>query len=127
MNATATHRVDLGLAAWLGLGFTEDLDQHLQEALGGVSVLGAVVRVELGHRERTRTFIVEQRAQYLAACTQRWGGSTIRVLGERRVEESTRSTSKWTAKPSQAPSGVTLRVCDGAAAVKLVGRQGRCG
>jgi len=69
------------------LGFAEDLDQDLQEALGGVPVLGSVVRVELGYRERTHTPIARQRAQYLAVCPQRWGGAAIRVLRQRRVEE----------------------------------------
>lgn len=69
------------------LGFAEDLYQDLQEPLGGIPVRGSVVRVELGYRERGGTFIAEQRAQYLAACPQRWGGAAIRVLRQRRVEE----------------------------------------
>jgi hypothetical protein len=47
----------LGLTALLG--FAEDLDQDLQEAPGGVPVLGSVVRIELGYRERTHAFIAE--------------------------------------------------------------------
>jgi hypothetical protein len=38
-----------------------------------------VVRVELGYRERARTFIAEQHAQYLAACLQ--------PLAQARVEQ----------------------------------------
>jgi hypothetical protein len=61
------------------LEFGERVDQDLQEALGGVPVLGSVVRVELGHRERTRTSIADQRALNRAGFD---GGSGVLLVSQ---------------------------------------------